>query len=251
MKEIIHLSQPFSVSMADSWFEVANLKHFWIRRRFEVFKSLAPTLMNTNQPIAEIGCGNGLLQRQIELAFGKSVDGFDLNESALRQNVSKLSSIYYYNIHDRRSELKNRYGIIFMFDIIEHIEDENSFIESVQFHLQPEGAIVINVPAFMTLYSNYDRAAGHLRRYEIADLERLVKQCELKIKNWSYWGLPLYLSLLVRKRFLKKGTENEIIYLGFDPRNDIINRLLLIYSKMERIPQKLLGTSIMAVLRNS
>ena len=66
---------------------------FWIRRRFKVFQQLAGNLIPGAQTIAEIGCGNGLVQRQIEVAYGKEVSGFDLNEAALKINVSCLSSV--------------------------------------------------------------------------------------------------------------------------------------------------------------
>src|SRR2546422_2273874 len=34
-----------SVSMADRWFEIAVMEHFWIRRRFYVFRRLAGSLI--------------------------------------------------------------------------------------------------------------------------------------------------------------------------------------------------------------
>ena len=60
-KNIIYLSQPSSVSMADDWYDVANLDHFWIKRRFEVFRQLLRQLdLNLqNLKVAEIGCEIG------------------------------------------------------------------------------------------------------------------------------------------------------------------------------------------------
>ena len=52
--------------MADRWFEIAAIDHFWIRRRFEVFQRLAGGLIANAPEIVEIGCGHGLLQMQIE-----------------------------------------------------------------------------------------------------------------------------------------------------------------------------------------
>jgi hypothetical protein len=78
-RTITYLSPPAEVSMADRWFEIAAIDHFWIRRRFEVFQRLADGLIGSAREIAEIGCGHGLLQLQIETAYGRDVAGFDLN----------------------------------------------------------------------------------------------------------------------------------------------------------------------------
>ena len=92
--EITYLSAPAQVAMADRWFAIASAGHFWIRRRFEVFRRLAGGLVAASREIAEIGCGHGLLQRAIEETYEREVAGFDLNEFALKHNLSGSSRIY-------------------------------------------------------------------------------------------------------------------------------------------------------------
>ncbi|MFZ0969888.1 MAG: hypothetical protein WAN13_16575, partial [Candidatus Acidiferrales bacterium] len=70
-RNITYLSAPVGVSMADQWFDIAALDHFWIRRRFDVFRRLSGDLIPQARDIAEIGCGHGLVQRQIEDAYGR------------------------------------------------------------------------------------------------------------------------------------------------------------------------------------
>ena len=86
--EIAYLSQPEPVSMGDAWFSIASTEHFWIRRRFEVLRALTPGFDWPALRLAEIGCGSGLLQRQLEDECGARVDGFDLNELALKGSVA-------------------------------------------------------------------------------------------------------------------------------------------------------------------
>src|SRR6478672_6951732 len=76
--DIVHLSEAQSVSMGESWFEIVNLDHFWMIRRFEVLRKLARPVLDPKLSHCEIGCGTGLLQRQLELETGLKVDGFDL-----------------------------------------------------------------------------------------------------------------------------------------------------------------------------
>jgi SAM-dependent methyltransferase len=252
IRKIIYLSAPSTVSMADRWFEIADLDHFWVRRRFEAFQKLTANLAAEAHDIAEIGCGHGLFQRQIEEAYGERVAGFDLNEYALRRNLSILSPIYCYDIYEMLPEFSERFDLILLCDVLEHIADEGRFLEALIFHLAPGGHLLINVPAGQWAYSAYDRAAGHVRRYSIRTLRKAIAGHNLKITKWTYWGLPLVPTLLLRSIWLwGKQDKDEIISSGFDSRNGVVNRVLRWISSLEPTPQKLFGTSLMAVLRVS
>jgi 2-polyprenyl-3-methyl-5-hydroxy-6-metoxy-1,4-benzoquinol methylase len=146
-REINYLSAPAQVSMADRWFEIASADHFWVRRRFGVLQRLADRLIRNARKIAEVGCGHGLLQQQIEEAYGREVSGFDLNETALKRNVSSTKSVYCYDIYERHPSLREGFDVIFLFDVLEHITDEDRFLKALLFHLAPGGQLVVNVPA--------------------------------------------------------------------------------------------------------
>jgi SAM-dependent methyltransferase len=250
LRNIEYLSAPAAVRMADQWFEIAAMDHFWVRRRFDVLQRLAGGLISGAREMAEIGCGNGLLQRQIEEAYGREVTGFDLNEFALRQNLSRVSKVCCYDIYQEDAALRERFDLIFLFDVLEHMTDEDRFFKALMFHLGPGGKVVVNVPAGNWAYSAYDEAAGHVRRYSIATLRAAAGRNDLEVTNWSYWGLPLVPALALRKLWLMGEQDQEkIISAGFDARTPAINGMLRFLSRCEWIPQKFLGTSLMAVLQ--
>ena len=248
-REIIYLSQPEPVSMGDAWFDIASTSHFWIRRRFEVLRKLAPQFDWPRLKLAEIGSGSGLVQRQFEDQFGAEIDGFDLNETALQTAVSRKSRCLCYNIHARDDQLRGVYDAIReFFDVVEHIDDDLGFLESALFHLKPGGSLIINVPALMQIFSGYDKAAGHVRRYAAEDLIALVEGCGLKTTAWTYWGRPMLPLLTLRKRRLEKMTDkDEILRDGFASRGALGNAALLALSRCERIPQHQTGTSLMLI----
>lgn len=247
-REIIYLSQPEPVSMGDAWFDIASTSHFWIRRRFEVLRKLAPQFDWSCLKLAEIGSGSGLVQRQFEDQFGAEIDGFDLNETALQNAVSRTSRCFCYNIHARKDQLRGGYDAIVLFDVIEHIDDDRGFLESALFHLKPGGSLIINVPALMSLFSGYDKAAGHVRRYAAEDLIALLEVCGLKATAWTYWGRPMLPLLALRKRRLEKMTDkDEILRDGFASRGALVNAALLALSRCEPIPQHNTGTSLMLI----
>ncbi len=246
--EIEYLSNPERVNMGDHYFEMATPEHFWIRRRFNVFKKLFDTTLLKKLSVGEIGCGSGVLLRQLEDTFSVIADGFDLNEFALKNAISKKSKLYCYNISDKNPAFKEKYDLILLFDVLEHIHNHNTFIENVLFHIKKGGTLVVNVPASQKLFSKYDIAAGHVKRYEPKDLMDIEKKHNLSTKNWSYWGLPLLPLAIFRKILLnKKSNNDEVLQFGFGKRNNVVNTALTFFSNIEVIPQQVFGTSIMWV----
>jgi SAM-dependent methyltransferase len=247
---IEYLSPAAKVSMADQWFEIASTEHFWVRRRFEVLRALCGEWLPGGGEFAEIGCGHGLLQRQIEDAYDLSVAGFDLNDFALRRNVSRHSRVCCYDIFQRDAALRRRFNVIFLFDVLEHIADQDGFLEALLYHLAPGGKVVVNVPTGQWAFSGYDRAAGHVRRYSFEALKDAMGRKDLKTREWSYWGLPLVPVLALRKLWLLgKSDQQEIVSAGFDSRSRTLNKMMGMVSSMEHIPQHWLGTSLMGVFQ--
>ncbi len=250
MRKIEYLSPPAPVSMTDGYFELASLDHFWVRRRFEVFQQLAGNLISGAREIAEFGCGHGILQRQIEEAYGREVTGFDLNENGLKHNLSRSSKVCCYDVFQMEPTLRERYDLIFLWDVLEHIADEDRFLKALVFHLAPSGTVVLNVPAGQWAFSSYDEAAGHVRRYSIGMLRETVRRNQLEFNLWSYWGLPLVPTLLLRKFWLRGTHDQRKIYsAGFGMRSATINEVMGVVSKCEVIPQMFMGTSLMGVFQ--
>ena len=235
--------------MDDRWYEIANLDHPWIARRFDVLQRLAGHLIKDAAAIAEIGCGHGLLQRQIEDRYHVEVTGFDLNACALNQTACRVSPVCCYDVLERNPEYGARFDLIFLADVLEHIADQDAFLRAVMFHLAPGGSIVVNVPALQSLYSGYDRAVGHLRRYRLHTLASVASRNKLGLAHYTYWGLPLLPLLVLRKLWMLMQSRDDAIAAGFDTRGPVRDRALRWLSLCEPIPQRWIGTSLAAVLR--
>lgn len=236
--------------MGEEWFDLATPRHFWMIRRFEVLKKLCGDRLKRSTRCCEIGCGHGVLQAQIEFEYGIAVDGFDLHLGALKQNTSSRSRLYYYDIREKMAEFKHHYDLLLLFDVIEHIEQDVEFLRACQFHLQHAGAIIINVPARRELFSRYDTAAGHVRRYTLSHVKNLARRIDMRLAECTYWGFPFYPLLLARKFLVRRSSDSSIIRAGMSPKTTAINSLLLWISRAEFIPQRLFGTSILAVFEN-
>jgi SAM-dependent methyltransferase len=62
------------------------------------------------------------------------------------------------------------FDTILYIDVLEHIEDDHGEMRLAQAHLAPRGKIVVLSPAHPRLYTEFDRALGHYRRYTRASL---------------------------------------------------------------------------------
>ena len=246
---VVFKSKPLTGIMADEYFDLATPQHFWCRRRFEVLQELADVRLRSTTGVAEIGCGNGVLQRQLEDAYNLAPTGFDLHEAALRKNMCRRGAVYCYDINDRAEEFQKAFDLLLMFDVLEHIEDQDRFLESAKFHLADGGCIIINVPALQWLFSPYDRVQGHQRRYSLAALLAVAKRNGFRVSKATYWGGPLVPILALRKAALTLGKKRADSYsAGFDSRGDLMNAVLYGLSRCEVVPQRVAGTSVMAVL---
>jgi len=241
------LSPPQDVNMGNDWYQYANSQHFWIRRRFDVVRRLANLSPGeSTETWGEVGCGHGLVQKQFESELGISVDGIDLNEHALRQNVANRGRLFCYDVTSVNGVLDCSYDRLLLLDVIEHLDQDVEFLKAASRMVRPGGKIYINVPAFNHLFSSYDVAAGHLRRYNSTGIKQLVKSCELELGSWTYWGAPLVPLLWARRAMLAVIHTNHPIRHGFEVRKSWINNLLIGLSQFETVPQHFYGTSMMA-----
>jgi len=67
-----------------------------------------------------------------------------------------------------------RFDTIVYLDVLEHIEQDRQEVADAASLLNPGGRLVVLAPAFQQLYSEFDRAVGHYRRYTTATLTALA-----------------------------------------------------------------------------
>lgn len=213
--QIITISNPASVSMADSWYQYGTDDHFWVRHRNIVFDRHFGSLIRSVEQIGEVGCGHGLLLSHIAKAYNQAADGFELNLNALKLCPPVPGNLYVYDIFVRHPEFTNKYDVLILMDVLEHIEDEEGFLKAVQDHLKPGGFLIIGVPMRQHLYSAYDKADGHYRRYSSRYLRSTVKSSGFQIRKVVEWGHSYIPILMLRKWMLRNSSGSEAIQQGF------------------------------------
>lgn len=85
-------------------------------------------------------------------------------------------------------------GTVFVVDRLEFLQDDAAAVEEAARVLRPGGVVVVTVPANPSLWSQYDVALGHHRRYSIASLRRLMEHAGLEVVEIGYffaWLTPV------------------------------------------------------------
>lgn len=244
------LSPPEAVDMADDWYQLASLDHFWMKSRFRAVESILAK-EKIGLTFLEIGCGHGAVIKQFEDRFDAEVDGCDLNMLALNQIKETRGKIFCLDIFDKPKELLDKYDGVLLLDVIEHINNDSFFLENSLAYVKKGGLVIINVPALNSLFSKYDISAGHKRRYNKRMMRELFRKCNIKEVSISYWGLSLIPIAIIRKIMLNFISKEKIISKGFKTPNQTVNTIfnwmLTVENKIFKSP--CLGTSLIAIGR--
>ncbi|MEZ0395821.1 MAG: class I SAM-dependent methyltransferase [Anaerolineales bacterium] len=91
-----------------------------------------------------------------------------------------------------------RFDTILYIDVLEHIEDDRAELERAAARLLPGGHLIVLAPACPALYSPFDRAIGHYRRYTRAALQALTPPQTRLIVLRHLDSLGFFLSLANR-----------------------------------------------------
>ena len=158
--------------------------------------------------VLDVGCGDGFIANNVLEKFStERIDGIDIN---LRDSeITKLSSFYAkIDFHNTFETLKARkYNLILLLDVIEHIEDDTSFlIEIIEEYVDLGGYCLLTAPAFNCMFSSHDRFLRHYRRYNLKELMGLINNVHLKSICCGYLFfslIPIRLISLCYERFAK------------------------------------------------
>ena len=171
--------------------------HFFYRVRRDIVRSWLQKIFpqkNSTPLVVEAGSGTGIMIEELGEdyeAFGSDLffdPGISLPVNRfIRADVCRMP--FADNMADAALAL----------DLIEHLPDDLAGLQEIARITKPGGYVFINVPALPLLWSDWDQAVGHQRRYKKQAMQKLIKDAGLETILLHYANsLPFFPILIYR-----------------------------------------------------
>jgi len=156
-----------------------------------VIKGLYPPLEWKNIEVLDIGCGGGIFTRFL-LDLGAKVTAQDLSPAILK--ACKIENPEADLVCGDATEinLKKKFDLIFVKDVIEHIKPDDVFLKNMNRHLQKDGHLIINTQN------------SHSFNYLLEKTYSLLRG-NTKWMGWAPDHVRFYNALSLRKKLLQTG----------------------------------------------
>lgn len=184
-----------------------QVRHPWETVRSAFFNNKICKLTNS-QPVQvlDIGSGDCWFSEQLlsKLPAGSHITCCDSNFTDQDINTHLISGI-----KKVRELPKQQYDIVIMLDVLEHIENDSSFLQTeVTTRLKPDGHLVVSVPAHPSLFTSHDEFLGHYRRYTKHQLLEVVG-ASFTVNQHGYLFISLALVRLLQRFIATKRSTND------------------------------------------
>ena len=139
----------------------------------------------------EIGCGAGALLNDLA---NKGFECTALETSQMALEIARFINKNNSSVAIVESSADSwiaAYEYVLSFEVLEHIQDDVAALNSWSRWLAQDGRLMISVPAQQSRWNASDVWAGHMRRYDKQDLEKLLSCAGFEIEHFESYGFPL------------------------------------------------------------
>ncbi len=204
--------------------------------------------------IIEIGSGIGNIS-QFFLQAGASITLSDIRPhycDALRTSFSSYPNLQgvvqmdlVHPAFDKQyANHLNAYDSLFSLNVVEHIKDDRLALSNAKKLLKPNGTIVVLVPAYQSLYNQFDKGLEHYRRYTKKTLTEVVAASGFEVKHRQYFNFMGIFGWYVSGKLQK----NDTIPRG---QMGLYNKLVPAFKVVDWMVLKSMGLSVIVVGKNT
>jgi len=217
----------------ESFDEASNFRKYQLEKIKKYIK---------DKRILDVGSGNGGLIKY----YKKETKKISLIEPSKNLN-SKLKKKFKnknIKIFENKSYIKQKYETILYMDVIEHIQNYEKEIYLNLKNLKKKGFLIINVPAFNFLYTDFDKNVGHIKRFIKKDFLTLSNKFNLNIKKLEYYDSIGFFLILFSKFLFRYVLKSQNV-----SKNIKIWKYLITLSKLlDKFFLNKIGKSLICVL---
>lgn len=197
--------------------------------------------------ILEIGSGIGNIS-EFYLRDNRTIMLSDIRDNYCEYLQSRFESVpacegvlqldlVHPNFDTEYAEYLNSFDGIFALNVVEHIQNDEIAIANAYKLLKKSGRLVILVPAYQSLYNNFDKALEHYRRYTEGSLKTLFKKSQFDITHSQYFNLAAIIGWWFSGSVLK----NDIIPKG---QMKFYNALVPVFKILDKLVFNKVGISV-------
>lgn len=228
-------------------------EYWWhVGRRFLLSAMLRSGVSEDRErPGLDIGCGTGANATVLE-PYGRFV-GSDVSAELYRAGLPRPVHPVLLAGGETLPFADTTFGLCTFFDVLEHIDDENSFLREVRRVLRPGAFVLLSVPAYPFLWSEHDVSLHHRRRYVRRTLRDALTRNGFEVVRLSH-GMasvfPLIAGYRLLARLAPRRREPQASYVRTPA---LLNRLLSVLLEIEslwlRRADLPFGTSLLCLAR--
>jgi SAM-dependent methyltransferase len=189
-----HFAELAALEEGNFWFEARNRLIVWALRKY----------VCDFHTFLEVGCGTGFVLNAVAAAFPKArVSGSEIFSAGLGFAANRLPRAGFMQMDARRIPFVEEFDAIGMFDVLEHIEEDETVLRETHAALRSGGHLLLTVPQHAWLWSETDAYACHVRRYSAQELhERVLDAGFTIVRSTSFVSvlLPLMMASRLSKR---------------------------------------------------
>ncbi len=237
-------------------------KHFWFCARNRIIAAAVQSVIKGLQPgyrVLEVGCGTGIVLHELrQVCANGEVIGMDLYPEAVALASQRAGCSVIAGDILNPPDL-GKFHIVGIFDVLEHLRNDREILCGLNRILEPGGTLILTVPSRMSLWSYFDIASCHRRRYEDDELRETLSQSGFHVEYLTGFMMSLFpLVWLFRRarrgRAIEKdhrATEKATTELKIIPiLNGFLKAVLMAEAIAVRNRLRLpFGTSLLAVAR--
>ncbi len=165
--------------------------------------------LDQNSTLLDVGAGDLYFSIKTQTATKVSIDAVD---NAFDDATSRMEGIR--KIKHLDQVLHMKYDVISAMDVLEHVENDREFLNTLIGMLKPGATLLLTVPAFQILFSLHDLNLRHFRRYHRGHLEYLIdspEQIEV-VESFYFFHLLFYVRIIEKlgQFFLNLKPAKEI-----------------------------------------